>query len=224
LRPGAPATDNPGRSRVLARFDLGEAARPEAAGAVADLRRLGVEVAVLSGDRPAAVARLAESLAIPAEGGLLPDDKLARMTADQDLGEGVAMVGDGINDVPILAAADVGIAVGSASGLARRSGNVRLLGDRLDRVPELLRIARDVRRRIRANLLWAFGFNSVGIVLAAIGSLTPVFAAAAKVLSSLTVVRISSGAGLLTARLGLGVSGPALEDLAQAASHRGILA
>ncbi len=182
-------------AHLLARFDLCEEVRPEAAPAISELRRLGVEVGVLSGDRPAANARLAENLGIPAEGGLLPADKLARLAAARGRGERVAMVGDGVNDVPILAAADVGIAVGSASDLARRSAGVRLLGDGLDRVPRLLKISRDVRWRIRANLLWAFGFNSIGIVLAAFGALTPVFAAIAMVLSSLTVVRVSSGAG-----------------------------
>ena len=183
--------------RLLARFDLAEELRPDAARAVSELRALGVEVRVLSGDRSEPTRRIVKQLGITAESELLPDDKVQRLLAARAAGARSAMVGDGINDAPVLAAADLGVALGSASDLAKRSGNVRLTSDRLERVPELLRIARDVRRRIRTNLIWAFGFNSVGIALAAAGLLTPVFAAAAMVLSSLTVVRISSRAGRL---------------------------
>ena len=184
-----------GEGSVLARFDLEEELRPGASRAVSDLRRLGIEVRVLSGDRSEPTRRVARELDVAAESELLPDDKVQRLLTARGAGARLAMVGDGINDAPVLAAADVGIALGSASDLAQRSGNVRLLHDRLQGVPELLRIARDVRWRIRANLLWAFGFNSVGVALAASGWLTPVFAAAAMVLSSLTVIGISSGSG-----------------------------
>lgn len=182
--------------RVLARFDLAETLRPGAAEAVDGLRRLGIEVSLLSGDRGGPTRRLAERLEVRAESELLPNDKVRRLAAARGRGR-IAMVGDGINDAPVLASADIGIALGSASDLARRSGNVRLISDALDRVPMLIRIARDVRRRIRLNLLWAFGFNTFGIALAATGWLTPVFAALAMVLSSLIVVRISSRAGAI---------------------------
>lgn len=185
------------RRQILARFDLHEALRPEASVAVAQLRALGVQVQVASGDHPVATQRVAKQLGLAAEGGLLPDDKVARLRAARADGKLVAMVGDGLNDVPVLAAADLGIALGSASELAQASGNVRLTCDRLDRIPLLLSLARHVRRRIRANLTWAFGFNSVGIVLAATGRLTPVVAALAMVLSSLVVVRLSMSAGRL---------------------------
>ncbi|RMH22094.1 MAG: cadmium-translocating P-type ATPase [Acidobacteria bacterium] len=183
------------RRRVLARFAVEERLRPQAAAAIAELQRMGIEVAVLSGDRQAAVDRLAARLGIAGEGDLLPDDKVRRLAAARSGGGRLAMAGDGINDAPVLAAADVGIALGSASDLARRSGNVRLLSDRLDRLPLLFALARDARRRIRANLLWAFAFNSGGIALAAAGRLTPVVAALLMVLSSLLVGWSSSGAG-----------------------------
>lgn len=183
---------------VLARFDLAETPRPDAEPTIVRLRGLGMEIGVLSGDREAPTRRLAERLGVGAEGGLLPDAKVERLTAARASTRGVAMVGDGINDAPVLAAADVGVALGSASDLAKRSGNVRLVTDRLDRVPLVFVLARDARRRIRANLTWAFAFNSVGIALAAIGWLTPIFAAAAMVASSLIVVRISSGAGRIS--------------------------
>lgn len=195
--------------RLLARFDLTEELRPEAWQALASLRRLGLEVEIASGDRAAPTQRLARKLALAATSELLPEDKVEHLRRARRRGCTVAMVGDGINDAPVLAAADLGIAMGSASDLAQRSGNVRLIDDRLDRLPVLLQIARDTHRRIRANLLWAFGFNSVGVGLAATGHLTPVIAALAMLLSSLTVVRISSGAGRSAAAKG---SWPATDE------------
>ncbi len=186
--------------RILARFELAEQLRHGAAHAASELQDMGVEVRILSGDRSRPTRRAAEQLGVAAESDLLPEEKVRHLTDARHTGARAAMVGDGLNDAPVLAAADVGVALGSASDLARRSGNVRLTSDRLERVPELLHIARDVRRRIRTNLIWAFSFNSVGIALAAAGLLTPVFAAAAMVLSSLTVVRISSRAGRLSGR------------------------
>lgn len=189
--------------RVLARFELGEELRPDAASALAELRRMGVDLAILSGDRADATRRLGERLGLPAAGGLLPEEKVARLAeARAEARHGsrsgrVAMVGDGLNDAPVLAAADVGIALASASELAASSGNVRLTADRLAAVPQTLAIARSVRRRIALNLAWAFGFNGIGLALAAAGRLSPVFAAIAMVLSSLVVVKISSGAGRL---------------------------
>ncbi len=181
--------------RLLARFDLAERLRPGAAAAIDRLRRLKIEVQVLSGDRKGPTQRLADRLGIAARGRLLPEDKVKNLASIRASGKPVAMVGDGLNDALVLASADVGISLGSASDLACRSGNVRLLSDRLDHVPLLFEIARDVHRRIRANLLWAFAFNSIGIALAAAGWLTPIFAALAMVLSSLTVVHVSSRAG-----------------------------
>ncbi len=183
--------------QLLARFELAEQLRPGATPTVSELQDMGIEVGILSGDRSRPTRRIAKQLGISAESDLLPDEKVRQLTESRRAGARAAMVGDGLNDAPVLAAADVGVALGSASDLARSSGNVRLTNDRLERVPELLHIARDVRRRIRTNLIWAFSFNSVGIALAAAGLLTPVFAAAAMVLSSLTVVRISSRAGRL---------------------------
>jgi len=180
---------------ILAHFVLGEQLRPGAAEVMEELRDLGLEVGVLSGDRLAATQRLASSLHLSAWGDLLPADKVAHLQGARKSGASVAMVGDGMNDGPVLAAADLGMAMGSASGLARRSGNVRLLSDRLDRIPLLFAIARDTRRRILGNLLFAFAFNGGGIFLAATGRLTPIFSALAMVLSSLVVVRISTGAG-----------------------------
>ncbi len=184
--------------KILARYRLMEVARPDAVETLNRLRRRSLAVEILSGDGQRPTARFAGLLGVKAEGELLPQEKVRRLEEARrgsPLSGALAMVGDGINDAPVLAAADVGIALGSASDLARRSGHVRLTSDRLDRLPILLDLARDVRRRIRWNLAFAFGFNTLGVLMAAVGWLSPIFAAAAMVSSSLLVVRISRGAG-----------------------------
>lgn len=181
--------------RLLARFELAEVLREDAAAAVEALRRMGVEPTMLTGDRAGPANRIARALNLAVVSDLLPDDKLRHLESARAAGRLVAMVGDGINDSPVLAAADVGIAMGSAADLAKQAGNVHLIADRVDRVPLTLAIARHAMLRIRLNLAWAFSYNTIGITLAAVGWLTPVFAASAMFFSSLIVVGISRGAG-----------------------------
>jgi Cu2+-exporting ATPase len=184
---------------VIARFDLTETLRDDARETLEALRAMRIEVSVLTGDRTDPAARLARELQLDVESGLLPADKLERLERARRAGGGrVGMVGDGINDAPVLAAADVGIAIGSAADLAHRAGNVRLVSDRLSRAPLLLAIARHCQRRIRLNLTWAFAYNAVGVPLAAAGLLSPVFSALAMIASSLTIVAVSRGAGRVT--------------------------
>jgi heavy metal translocating P-type ATPase len=195
--------------RALARFDLAERPRDGVHEMLAALRALRIEASILTGDRSAAGERLAAELGLPVETGLLPEDKLRRLDAAHGRGR-VAMVGDGINDAPVLAAADVGIAVGPAADLAKRAGSVLLVGEDLRRIPDLFAIARHCRRRIRLNLAWAFTYNGLGIPLAAAGLLSPVFAAVAMIASSLTIVALSRGAGRLgTAAAGATSGAPA---------------
>ena len=185
--------------RVLACLHVAETLRPDAAATIASLRNSGVEVSVLTGDQAGTARRLARSLDVAVDAALLPADKLDRLRDARARASGkqrgVAMVGDGINDAPVLAAADVGFAMGSASDLAKQAGNVRLIFDRLEGVPLALATARSCMRRVRWSLGWAFGYNGIGLTLATMGLLTPIFAASAMFVSSVVVVAISRGAG-----------------------------
>lgn len=180
---------------VVARFTFRESLRAEAAEAIAQLRIMRIKTVMLSGDRAEHAKRVADALEMPYFSQLLPDAKVHQLEAMRGKGGAVAMVGDGLNDAPVLAAADVSMAMGSAADLARQAGSVHLMRDDLLAVPMTLRIARHTMSRIRLNLLWAFGYNGVGIVLAASGMLSPVLAALAMLGSSLLIVITSRGAG-----------------------------
>jgi P-type Cu+ transporter len=189
---------------VRARFVIRESVRPEAEGTIALLRGAGIDCVMLTGDRQPRARALAESLGLDYQAVLLPPAKLAAIRTLQRAGP-VVMVGDGINDAPALAAADVGIALGSGTDISRHSASVCLLTSDLSRLPWLVGLARQTERTIRWNLVWAFAYNVCGIGLAAAGWLHPVVAAIAMGLSSLLVVTNS----LSLARLE--VDGSALE-------------
>ena len=171
---------------LLGVIELAEAPRPETAAAVAETRKLRMAVGVLSGDNrgDALVPQL--FAAHEAAFGLLPQDKVARLRAQRD--RATAMVGDGINDAPALAAADVGIAVGSATDLARMTADVTIISDDLRRVPWLLAYSKRVAAVIRQNLFWAFAYNAGAVIAAAAGLLNPLIASLAMLGSSLAVV------------------------------------
>ncbi len=175
--------------RLLAEIELEDPVRPEARDAVDALRRLGVRSLLLSGDRTGAVLRAAREAGIDeARGELSPEGKVEALRRSRRDRSGVAMVGDGINDAPALASASAGIAFGAASGLARHTADAVILREDLVEIPRLLALARRTMRIVRQNLIWAFSYNAIGILLAACGFLRPVIAAAAMVLSSLFVV------------------------------------
>ena len=171
--------------------------RPDAASSLAELARLGLDLGVLSGDRRLAVEQLARQLALPLDQvawELLPQQKLERLLQWRQRGP-VAMVGDGINDAPALAAADLGIAVGTGTQIAQDSAGLVVLGDRLEGVVDALRIARRTMAKVRQNLIWAFGYNLVvlpiaaGVLLPRFGLLlSPPLAALLMATSSITVV------------------------------------
>lgn len=179
---------------IVACFHFDEQLRPDAKRAVESLRELGIAPHMLTGDRVAAAARVASSLGMTYDAELLPQDKLDHVEAMRRQGV-TAFVGDGVNDAPALAAADVGFSLRHGSGLAKQAGDVHLLADQLRAAPLTLAIARDTVRRIRLNLAWAFGYNTIGIALAASGVLNPVFAASAMVVSSTLIITTSRHAG-----------------------------
>ena len=171
-----------------ARFLLEEPPRADAAAAVAALRELGVRVQLSSGDAAAAVNAFADSLGIDRSASRQsPEDKLANVRALQAEGRTVAMVGDGLNDAPVLAGADVSIAIGSGAALAHRAAGLVLTAPSLLRIPAAIRLARRTRAIVRQNLAWALGYNIVAVPLAAAGLVTPWVAALGMALSSLIV-------------------------------------
>ncbi len=176
-------------ARVLALLAFGDAMKPQAAAAVARLRGLGIASVLVTGDsRGAALAagRLAGIDDVRAE--VLPEDKAAVVAQLRAAHGAVAMVGDGINDAPALAAADIGIAMGTGTDVAMHTAGITLMRGDPSLVADALDISRRTHAKIRQNLFWAFVYNVVGVPLAALGLLSPVIAGAAMALSSVSVV------------------------------------
>jgi heavy metal translocating P-type ATPase len=176
------------QGQVQGVFILNEQPRAEALAAINHLKQQGVYVCLLTGDHRSRAKRLADTFDIDFEAELLPDDKLAAIARLREQWGAVAMVGDGINDSPALAAADVGLAMGCGADVSRQSAGVCLLGNQLDRVPEMIELARSTVTVIRQNLFWAFFYNVGGIGLATLGWLNPIWAAVAMVTSSVLVI------------------------------------
>lgn len=170
-------------------FYLSDSLRPDAQAMIESVRGMGLETVVLSGDQPTRVAALANTLSIQqAHGGLLPDEKLAFVQKLQNEGAVVLMIGDGINDAPVLAQAQVSMAMGGGTVIARHSADIVLLNDQLQQIPHGLVYARRVLANIRQNLSWTAVYNFIAIPLAAAGFIEPWVAAIGMSLSSLVVV------------------------------------
>ena len=178
----------------LASFDLAEDLRADAASAVRQLAGMGLKIWILSGDRVSSVQRVAQWVGVPAAqafGACSPQDKLDRVHAMQAQGHRVLMVGDGLNDGPVLASAQVSIALGGAVPLAQARSDLVMLGSRLLELPALIRRARLTLRVVRHNLAWALIYNAFLIPLAVVGWLPAWLAGLGMAVSSLWVIGYS---------------------------------
>jgi len=187
-------------SRLLGILAIADPIKASSASAIAEL--MGSEktqVWLITGDNARTAAAIAMAVGIPVDHVLSevrPEDKAAKIAALQAAGHHVAMVGDGINDAPALAQADLGIALGTGTDVAMETGAITLMSGDLQGVVRAIRLSRATMAKIRQNLFWAFAYNAVLIPVAAMGLLSPIFAGAAMALSSVTVV----GNSLLLAR------------------------
>jgi Cu+-exporting ATPase len=175
--------------RLAAIIAVADTLKPEAKEAVAALQAAGIEVIMLSGDNQRtanAIGRLLGIETVIAE--VLPSDKAQAIKTLQSKGKVVAMVGDGVNDAPALATADIGIAIGSGSDVAKETGGIILVRNDVRDVVASIRLSRATMRTIKQNLFWAFIYNGVGVPVAAFGLLNPMIAGAAMALSSLSVI------------------------------------
>ena len=185
-RPGATVTIDGAPAGAI---EIADTIKPEAAEAVGRLRTMGIEVWMITGDRAETADTVARQAGIEhVLADVLPAGKVAEIRQLQAAGRRVAMVGDGVNDAPALAQADLGIAMGSGTDVAMEAGGVTLMRDNLNGVAEALELSRRTMRIIRQNLFWAFAYNVIGIPVAALGLLSPMLASAAMALSSVTVV------------------------------------
>ena len=175
--------------QVLGSIRIADVLRPEAKNAVAAMRQMGLKTVLLSGDTQAATSSVGRDLGVDeAIGGLLPEQKAKWVTELRSKGRNVAMVGDGINDAPALVEANVGIAMGSGTDVARESADVILIGSDLSKLVETLRLARRCRGIIMQNFVGTLVVDSIGVGMAALGFLNPLLAAFIHVTSELAFI------------------------------------
>jgi P-type E1-E2 ATPase len=175
--------------QILGSIRIEDVLRPEAKNAVAEMRQMVLKTVLLSGDAQAATSSVGRDLGVEeAVGGLLPEKKAKWVTELRSKGRRVAMVGDGINDAPALVVANVGIAMGSGTDVARESADVILIGSDLSKLVETLRLARCCRGIIIQNFVGTLVVDSIGVGMAALGFLNPLLAAFMHVTSELAFI------------------------------------
>ena len=170
---------------------LADSPKPESAQAIAELHELGLEPVLLTGDAPEVAQAIASSVGINPENvfaGVTPERKSEVIAQLQDEGYRVAMVGDGVNDAPALARADLGVAMGSGTDVAVQAADIVLMRSDMRAIPTSLRLSRATLRTIKSNLFWAFAYNTIAVPVAAAGLLNPMIAGAAMAFSSVFVV------------------------------------
>ena len=175
--------------KLLGILAISDAIKADAVQTVKDLTAMGIEVWLLTGDNRRTAEAVAKQVGISnVMAEVLPTDKAAKVSELKQSGRVIAMVGDGINDAPALASADVGIAMGSGSDIALEAADIALMNADTYGVVDAIRLSKVTMRKIRQNLFWAFFYNVLGIPLAALGILSPIIAGAAMALSSVSVV------------------------------------
>jgi len=180
-------------NNILGIIAVADTLKENSIAAVNALKKENVEVIMLTGDNERTAKAIAGQIGIEKViANVLPGEKASVIKGLQAAGKTVAMVGDGINDAPALAQADIGIAIGSGSDVAKETGGIILIKDDIRDVVAGIRLSKATMRKIKQNLFWAFIYNTVGIPIAALGFLNPIIAAAAMALSSLSVVANSA--------------------------------
>ena len=175
--------------RVLGLLAFGDSVKPTAAAAIARLNALGIQTLMLTGDNRGAAQAVGQALGITrVQAEMLPEHKAQVVQRERDAGQVVAFVGDGLNDGPALAAASCGFAMAGGADVATETADITLMRGDLRLVADALDLSRRTSAKIRQNLWWAFGYNALGIPLAALGLLNPVIAGGAMALSSVSVV------------------------------------
>jgi Cu+-exporting ATPase len=179
------------REKLLGLFAVRDVVKTNAANVIEKLQRQGLKIFLVTGDNSLTATSIAKHVGIVTENvfsEIRPEQKAEFVKKLQSQGERVAFVGDGINDATALTQADLGIAVSRASDIAREAADIILLKSEIEAVPESLELARATLRTIKQNLFWAFFYNAVGVPLAAMGFISPIFCAAAMGASDLIVI------------------------------------